>query len=94
MGGKANREYILQRHMDNGIKCLSLEDKEGWFLGALTLKLRLEVAENLTRQGASPWPDDCPVLAEVWGCVCSLCKWTIRDQFLAPQCTSVSVFRQ
>lgn len=54
MGGKANRENILQRHMDNGIKCLSLEDKEGWFLGALTLKLRLEVAENLTRQGASP----------------------------------------
>lgn len=54
MGGKANRENILQRHMGNGIKCLSEEDKEGWFLGALTLKLRLEVAENLTRQGASP----------------------------------------
>lgn len=54
MGGKANRENILQRHMGNGIKCLSVEDKEGWFLGALTLKLRLEVAENLTRQGASP----------------------------------------
>lgn len=35
--------------MSKLIRGLSVEDKEGWFLDVLTLKLRLEIAENLTR---------------------------------------------
>lgn len=39
--------------MSKGIRVLSVEDKEEWFLDAVTLKPRLEIAENLTRQGVS-----------------------------------------
>ncbi|PKU47122.1 hypothetical protein llap_2562 [Limosa lapponica baueri] len=35
--------------MSKGTRGLSVEDKEGWFPDALTLKLRLEIPENLTR---------------------------------------------
>lgn len=35
--------------MSKGRRDLGVEDKEGWFLDALTLKIRLEIAENFTR---------------------------------------------
>lgn len=40
-------------HRSRDIRVLSVEDKEEWFLDALTLKLGLEIAENITRYGAS-----------------------------------------